>query len=289
MPSAVNDIFLKGGKTPVNIPALFHRKMSAKQFILPALAFACFTVFAGCKTSFPATATTSTPPAHGQKFTYVIVHGAWGGGWDWKHVDDLLTADGHEVYRPTLTGQGEHSNLSSTNIDLDTHIQDIVNVILWENLQDVVLVGHSYGGMIITGVADRVPGRIKHVVYIDALLPENGESVNAIISPKLKKPVIDGFVIPTWVTNNPPPPHDVPMPAATFSEPITLTNQAVAQTLPATYILTVDKGRPPEQDDFYRFYERARARGWTTLIMEGDHNVQRSHPVELVKLLEQAP
>ena len=79
------------------------------------------------------------------------------------------------------------------------------------------------------------------------------------------------------------------MPARTFSEPITLTNQAVAANLPATYILTVDKGKTPEQDDFYQFYLRAKARGWTTRIMEGDHNVQRSHPSELVKLLEQAP
>jgi pimeloyl-ACP methyl ester carboxylesterase len=204
-------------------------------------------------------------------------------------VDRLLTADGNKVYRPTLTGQGEHSNLASTNIDLDTHIQDIVNVILWENLHDVVLVGHSYGGMVITGVADRVPDRLRHVIYLDALLPTNGECVNAIISPKLRKPVRDGFVIPTWVTNNPPPPHDVPQPARTFSEPITLTNQAVAEKLPTTYILTVDAGKTPDQDDFYPFYQRAKAHGWPAWIMEGDHNVQRSHPQELVKLLEQAP
>ncbi len=261
--------------------------MSAKQFIRLALMFAGLTAFLGCKTHSPS----PSPPsaAAGRKPTYVLVHGAWGGGWDWKHVDQLLTADGHEVYRTTLTGQGEHSNLSSTNIDLDTHIQDVVNVILWENLHDVVLVGHSYGGMVITGVADRVPDRIKHVVYLDALLPENGESVDAILPPKVPRTIKDGFVIPIWVTGNPPPPHDVPQSARTFSEPITLTNQAVAQRLPTTYILTVDKGKLPEQDDFYRCYERAKARGWITRIMEGDHNVQRSHPMELVKLLEQAP
>ena len=168
----VNEIFLKGGKSSVSIPALFYDTMSAKQFVYLVLAFACLTAFAGCKTNCPATATAAPPQAHGQKFTYVIVHGAWGGGWDWKHVDDLLTADGNKVYRPTLTGLGEHSNLASTNIDLDTHIQDIVNVILWENLHDIVLVGHSYGGMIITGVADRVPDRIQRVVYIDGLLPD---------------------------------------------------------------------------------------------------------------------
>jgi len=260
--------------------------MSMKQFILLVLAFACLAAFAGCKTNSPSA---SRPPATGKRCTYVIVHGAWGGGWDWKHVDRLLTAGGNEVYRPTLTGQGEHSNLSSTNINLATHIQDIVNVILWENLHNVVLVGHSYGGMVITGVADRVPERIKHLVYLDALLPEKGENVDAILPPKVPRTIKDGFVIPIWVTGNPPPPHDVPQSAWTFSEPITLTNQAIAQKLPTTYILTVDKGKSPEQDDFYRFYDRAKARGWTMRIMEGDHNVQRSHPVELVKLLEQAP
>jgi pimeloyl-ACP methyl ester carboxylesterase len=258
--------------------------MSKHFFICLALALAGLAVFAGCKTNPPAAAEGNNP-----KPACVLVHGAWGGGWDWKHVDALLTADGYQVYRPTLTGQGEHSNLASTNIDLDTHIQDIVNVILWEDLHDVVLAGHSYGGMVITGVADRVPGRIRRLVYVDALLPTNGECVNAIISPKLKKPVKDGFITCPWVVGNPPPPHDVLMPAKTFSEPIALTNQAVAAKVPATYILTVDKGSQPEQDDFYPFYLRARNRGWTTLIMEGDHNVQRSHPRELVTLMEHAP
>jgi pimeloyl-ACP methyl ester carboxylesterase len=242
-----------------------------------------------CLVAFGARAgDTNSATAGNKKFTYVLVHGAWGGGWDWKHMDDLLTADGNKIYRATLTGQGERSHLASTNIDLDTHIQDVVNIILWEDLHDVVLVGHSYGGMVITGVADRVPDRIKHLVYIDALLPQNGEN-EAAIRPRTSKHVIkDGFDIPTWVTNNPPP-HDVPQSAKTFSEPITLTNQAVAQKIPTTYILTVDKGKKPEQDDFYNFYQRAKSYGWTTWTMEGDHNVQRSHPNELLELLEKAP
>jgi len=250
------------------------------------LAFTCLGAFVGCEPNPPSA---SAPPAMtGRQSTYVIVHGAWGGGWDWQHVAGLLTADGNTVYRPTLTGLGEHSNLAGTNIDLDTHIQDIVNVILWENLHNIVLVGHSYGGMVITGVADRVPDRIQRVVYLDALLPENGECVDAVKPNRIKTSVVNGFVIGDWMQGNLPPPHDVPQSARTFREPITLTNQAVAQKLPATYILTVDRGAPPEQDDFYRFYERAKARGWTTEIMEGDHNVQRSHPQELVKLLELA-
>jgi len=248
---------------------------------------ACLAAFSVCQTPAQSSASSSSP-ATASGFTCILVHGAWGGGWDWKHVDQLLTADGNEVYRPTLTGQGEHSNLAGTNIDLDTHIQDIVNVILWERLTNVVLVGHSYGGMIITGVADRVPDRIQRLVYVDALLPENGECVNDIKPNTIKTTTTNGFVIGDWMKDNPPP-HDVPMPYQTFSQPITLTNQAVARKLPVTYILTVDKGKAPEQDDFYKFYLRAKARGWPVEIMEGDHNVQRSHPQQLARLIEQAP
>ncbi len=132
----------------------------ANRFFSLVLVLTCFTV-AGCSTCNTCNVTT----AHHKPLTYVIVHGAWGGGWDWRHVDDALTAAGNKVYRPTLTGLGERSHLSSTNIDLSLHIQDIVNVILWEDLHDVVLVGHSYGGMVITGVADRVarPHQARHL------------------------------------------------------------------------------------------------------------------------------
>jgi pimeloyl-ACP methyl ester carboxylesterase len=221
--------------------------------------------------------------------TFVIVHGAWGGGWAFREVDRLLTADGHKIYRPTLTGQGEKVHLATRDTGLTTHVTDIVNVILFEDLHDVVLVGHSYGGMVITGVADRVPDRIKHVIYIDALVPKNGECVNDILPPRLKQPVQNGFVICPWVVNNPPPPHDVPMPAKTFSESITLTNQAVAQKLPTSYILTVEAGKADEQDDFYPFYQRAQARGWPAIIMQADHNPQRSHADGLTVVLEQMP
>lgn len=231
-----------------------------------------------------------TPAARTTAFTYVIVHGAWGGGWAFKNVDQRLRADGHTVYRPTLTGQGERSHLANPDIDLSLHIQDVVNVILWEDLHDVVLVGHSYGGMVITGVADRVPDRIKHVIYVDAFVPENGECADAIRGKTgIDRPIRNGFVIPTWLKGNEPLPHDVPHPAKTFSEPIVLRNQAVARRLPTTYILTVERGKEPPEDEFFKFHERARARGWTTLIMEGDHNVQWSHPKELVELLESAP
>jgi len=261
--------------------------MRVKNLIHLALALAGLAVFAGCKTNVPSTPAPSAANDHHD--TYVIVHGAWGGGWDWKHVADLLVADGNTVYRPTLTGLGEHVNLSSTNIDLDTHVQDIVNVILWENLHNVVLVGHSYGGMVITGVADRIPDRIQRLVYIDAVLPANGECVNDILPPRFKQPIVNGFVVPTWVKGSPPPPHDVPQPALTFSEPIALTNQAVAGKLPATYVLCVEKGQSLNQANYFKFYQRAEARGWAAVIVKSDHNIQRSHPHEVARLLEQIP
>ena len=108
---------------------------------------------------------------------YVIVHGAWGGGWGFKKVDSLLTSKGFIVYRPTLTGQGERVHLATPDVGLSTHIKDVVNTILYEDLHNVILVGHSYGGMVITGVADSLPGRITKLIYIDAFIPENGESV----------------------------------------------------------------------------------------------------------------
>ena len=215
--------------------------------------------------------------------------GAWGGGWDWKPVAQRLTADGHTVYRANLTCQGERSHLASTNVDLDTHIQDVVNLIQWEDLHDVVLVGHSYGGMVITGVADRIPNRIKHLIYIDALLPPNGDSVNSLTAGRPRPAVKDGWIAPAWVTDNPPPPHDVPMSALFFSQPMLLTNQPVACRIPTTYILTVDSGKTPEQADFFHSYMRAESYGWAVEIMTGDHNVQCSHIHDLVRRLEQAP
>ncbi len=226
------------------------------------------------------------------KYTYLIVHGAWGGGWEFKEVDNLLTADGHKVYRPTLTGQGERAHLASTNVDLSTHIQDIVNVILYENLRDLVLVGHSYGGMVITGVADRLPERIKHLVYVDAFLPLDSESVNSTrgLAARLGLSLVtsNGFTTYRGFNLNRPVPHDVPMSERCFSEPISLKNQDAARKIPATYILAVPAGRTARDAPFYFFSERAKARGWPVLAIESDHNVQWSHPKELAKMLEEA-
>ncbi len=108
---------------------------------------------------------------------FVLVHGTGHGGWCWKFVRDILQEQGHRVFTPTLTGCGERSHLLRPEIGLDTHISDVANVLEWEELEDVVLVGHSYGGMVISGVADRARERLRHLVYLDAVIPRDGDSL----------------------------------------------------------------------------------------------------------------
>jgi pimeloyl-ACP methyl ester carboxylesterase len=109
--------------------------------------------------------------------TFVLVHGAWHGGWCWRALAQLLRAGGHRVTAPTLTGLGERAHLMSAAVNLDTHIADVVEHIATEEFDSVVLVGHSYGGFVIRGVADRVPQAIGHMIYLDAFVPESGEAV----------------------------------------------------------------------------------------------------------------
>lgn len=108
--------------------------------------------------------------------TFVLVPGAWLGGWCWRRVTPLLEEKGHRVLTPTLTGLGERSHLLSEAVDLETHIQDVVNVMTWEDATNVILVGHSYAGFVVTGVADRVPDRAATLVYLDTSIPGDGEA-----------------------------------------------------------------------------------------------------------------
>ena len=224
--------------------------------------------------------------------TYVIVHGAWGGGWAFRQVDDLLAAQGHKVYRPTLTGQGERVHLASLEVGLETHIQDVVNTILFEELQDVVLVGHSYGGMVVTGTADRIPERIGHLIYLDAIVPEDGESVITGWSKDGEKKdwinnAKDGYLKPNWVKADQPVPKDVPHPIRTFTDTIVLKNQ-VRLRIPTSYILTVEPGTEAQEDSFFPFADRAGKLGWPIYQMQADHNPQWSAPQELVAILNKA-
>ncbi len=132
-----------------------------------------------------ALAATMTPvPAQSERKTFVLVHGSSAGGWCYRRVADLLERRGHKVFAPTLTGLGERSHLMSGMITLDTHIADVVNVIRWESLENFVLVGHSYGGWIVSGVAEQVEKKIASIVFLDAFMPENGQRVLDTNSPR---------------------------------------------------------------------------------------------------------
>jgi pimeloyl-ACP methyl ester carboxylesterase len=222
-------------------------------------------------------------PSHS---TYVIVHGAWGGSWDWHLVDSLLTRQGHQVYRPSLTGLGERVHLASPAVGLATHVEDVVNTILWEDLRGIILVGHSYGGMVITGVADRVPERIHRLVYLDAFLPDSGERTLALADSMgvtyIRPNIRDGFIVPPWVKERSAIPRDVPQPLRTFTDTLRLLNPR-ARKVPGIYILTVEPGKEP--DPFQRFADRAAARGWPVRRLTADHAPERSAPRALVNIL----
>jgi len=119
-------------------------------------------------------------------YTFVLVHGAWHGGWCWRRVADRLQHDGHTVFTPTLTGLGERAHLLGQGIDLATHVADIVNVMRWERLSDVVLCGHSYGGFVISGVAEEMSAAIRAIVFLDAFLPQSGDSILKLTGPAVQ-------------------------------------------------------------------------------------------------------
>jgi len=230
-------------------------------------------------------------PAETTPLTIVFVHGAWGGGWQFHKVQPLLEEAGHIVHRPTMTGLGERVHLAGPDVALSTHIEDIVKVLEFEDLHDIVLVGHSYGGMVIAGVADRVPNRIGRLVYFDAIVPEDGESVSSLFGDAIDTMATAGGggaepwqLVPLWVKEGKAPPVDVPQPILTFTEPIVLDNPEAAQ-IPAAFLLTVEVGK--ETDSFDVFADRARARGWDVVEMEGGHNPQWFQPEAFVGVLLQ--
>jgi pimeloyl-ACP methyl ester carboxylesterase len=182
--------------------------------------------------------------------TFVLVQGGWVGGWYWQKLIPFLEAAGHKVYAPTLTGLAERASELSPDVGLYTHIQDIVGLLEEKNLRDVILVGHSYGGMVITGVVDQVPERIVHLVYLDTFVPRDGESMTDVswivlwLVRRLARATGDGWRV------NPPGTLDAtkepdrswvrskitPHPLKTLQQPLHLKNPAIVSTKPRTHI-----------------------------------------------------
>jgi len=188
--------------------------------------------------------------------TYVLVHGGGHGGWCYQRVARLLRARGHEVYAPTLTGLGEREHLLSPAVDLDLHITDIVKVLEFEDPRNVILVGHSYGGMVITGVADRASDRIGHMVYLDAATPKNGQSLvdiagQLMLAARTGGRIVDGIELVLFPGKDPMnfygvkdpeqiawmKPKLTPHPWKCFEQKLRLTNEAAMRRIPQTHIV----------------------------------------------------
>ena len=226
----------------------------------------------------------------------VLAHGAWSAAWAWKKMRPLMRAAGHEFFSPTYTGLGERAHLSRPDIDLATHVQDVLNVLEFEDLKDVVLLGHSYGGMVATGVADKAPDRIQRVVYIDAFAPKDGQSLFDLVGPKAEGNMRagadkdgQGWQLPI----NPMPPDTSPEDAAWASprrrkQPIRTFEQKIKleskEASPPRHYIYARKNGPG--DVFRQFGERARSEaGWKYYEIDASHNPHITCPDVLMQLL----
>lgn len=229
--------------------------------------------------------------------TFVIVHGAFGGAWSWnKFVVPMLREAGQTVYAVTLTGLGERTHLASPDVSLDTHIQDVVNVLFYEDLTDVILVGHSYGGNVITGVADRVPERLQQLVYLDAATPVDGQS-SADSFPGRRDQLEeqarrsgDGWKIePTPVPPDQPAeitewarPRRSPMPIKTMTSPLKL---ALGETtLPRAFVYCT-LGKQPDSPQAARGERLRNDPRWRYFELDTGHNLHYTAPKETVAIL----
>lgn len=226
-----------------------------------------------------------TPPV-----TFLLVHGAWHGGWCWNKLTPHLRAAGHRVFTPTLTGLGERAHLFSPDIDLDTHIEDIVQVLHYERLRDVILVGHSYGGMVIAGVADRAGAHLKAMIYIDAFFPEDGKALcDYLAGLNLETIARDtGGRIPPLLTveelglSDPGniawvEPRLSDQPYRTFTQPVRMRG-ASWHALPGTFVQTsanfAQEAARAEQQDL-----------WVVQLLSAGHDAMITQPEKLAAIL----
>jgi pimeloyl-ACP methyl ester carboxylesterase len=226
---------------------------------------------------------------------FVLVHGAWHGGWCWRRVADLLTEAGHFVFTPTLTGLGERSHLIDASINLSTHIADVVNVLKWERLRDVVLCGHSYGGFVISGVAEKMEAAIASIVFVDAHLPENGDTVATSTTSPTRDRILEAAskgevtVAPTpaavflvnendraWVDG-----LCVPHPLATLTERIVLTGarERIAKKL---YVRAKGYASPAFDAALAKVCERP---SWNAFELACGHDIMVDMPSALAEIL----
>lgn len=232
--------------------------------------------------------------------TFVLVHGAFGGAHGWHKVRPLLWAAGHQVFTPSLTGIGERAHLSSPQVTLSTHIQDVVNCVEYEDLRDIVLVGFSYGGMVITGCVDLIADRIAHLVYLDAALPQDGQSARS--AGGVEAPSLAYRMGQDWLVKGPARVYDDPAEAAwagprrsehplgCFIEPVRLSRPLEAHAFTRTYIKATADRRPAAGPvpASWRNADYARSNpAWRYREIETTHMVPNNRPEELTALLRE--
>ena len=230
--------------------------------------------------------------------TIVLCHGAWGGGWSWTGVAEILRDQGHRVFVPTYTGLGERAHLASPDVGLSTHIQDVRALIEWERLDQVVLAGHSYGGMVISGVADAEWQKITRLIYLDAFLPSDGQSLNDLTGPEraaAAKAAADAHG-DGWLLPRPPGSISEAMPAEarqwieslgrphpmkSFTEKLSLAGNHL-KIADKVYVLASENPGSP----FHQFADQTRGQdGWTNLELPTHHHIFQSMPAETAAIL----
>jgi len=226
----------------------------------------------------------------------VLAHGGWSDAWAWRKIRTLMAAAGHEFFAPTYTGLGERAHLANPRNDLDLHIGDVLGVVRCEDLHNVMLIGHSYGGIVATGVADQARDRVAKLIYLDAFVPEDGQALIDFLPASERERLLgsaksgDGW----GVTPNPIPPDTSPedvewitrfrmaQSVNCFKQPIRL---STALTLPRYYIhCTLFADQTP----FTQFAKAARAAGWPVYELNASHSPNVTAPLELMQILQQA-
>lgn len=228
--------------------------------------------------------------------TYVLVHGAWSGAHGFRHVRRLLTRAGHEVFTPSMTGIGERSHLTSPMVNLSTHVADVVNCMRYEDLHEVVLVGFSYGGFVVSGALAHVAERVGHLVYLDAFVPAHGDSVVSLTGMPITDPIGPEA---NWLV--PPIPRDFDDPAeAAFSQPrrtshparcfteaVSLPQPIESFDFPLTYIKATGEPRPSSGGPFWTAADHARGSArWSYHEIATNHMIANNRPAELATVLE---
>jgi pimeloyl-ACP methyl ester carboxylesterase len=232
---------------------------------------------------------------------YVLVHGAWRGGWVWESVTKQLRKAGHSVYAPSLTGLAERRHLLTSGVTLDTHVRDIVSLMEFEDLRNVVLCGHSAGGLVITGVADRIPERISSIVYLDAFVPKDGDSVFTLSSDAFKLFEITATAQLGGIACAPVPSAAfgmkehmrewfekkcTPHPIASLLQGIKLSDRHLTIKR-RMFVLAIWNTTYP--GPFTAFYERLKDDpSWVVRTVRSGHDIMIDAPMEVVRFLEEA-